>query len=186
MARYGRDYRRREFSMDPGWAWDDHSDPNWRHGTYHGLRMGEGPWHAAYGRHRLDHEGDLGGHGGFDGRYDLEQGWFDSEGIYHEARGHRRLEPRYARDYDPRWEERGGVRDDREYLRQYNAHSPALGRGGPDRSWGFSEGPDAPRMLGRDARGRRTDERRYSGYNTGGFSEGKFPGPGTRGSAPQR
>jgi hypothetical protein len=73
------------------------------------------------------------------------------------------------------------VRYDREYLRQYNAHSPSLGPGGPRRGWGFAAGPDAPPMRGQDSRGRPTDERGHAGYNTGGFAEGKYPGPGTRG-----
>jgi hypothetical protein len=189
MGRYGQDYR--GLRMGPGWGWEDRSDPNWRGGTYHGYRMQPAPHRAAYGDHRLHHQYDLGGHGGFDGRYDWPDGRFDREGIYHEAyeqgggmRSAQRV--RYDVDYEPRWERSGGVRYDSGYLRQYNAHSPALGPGGPERSWGFAEGPGAPPLRGHDARGRATEERRYAGYNTGGFAEGKFRGPGTRGAAPNR
>ncbi|HET7228538.1 MAG TPA: hypothetical protein VFJ16_00915 [Longimicrobium sp.] len=210
MARngYGRDYGRREgpgrgddrhsygmrgYEMGPGWGWDDDgSDPNWRGGTYHGLRMQGGSHQAAYGRERFYHQADLGGAGGFDGRYDLPNGFYDGNGYYHEqwedqARGAGPARwlghPRYDRDLHR--VEDGGVRYDQEYLRQYNAQSPALRHGGPRRSWGFSEGPNAPPMHGRhDARDRPTGERGYSGYNTGGFADNGLPGPGTRGSLP--
>lgn len=201
MARYENDYRhrgagdhghfdygRRGYMMDPGYGWDDGGrDPNYAGGTYHGMRMSPGPYQAAYGRYRLNHQVALGGHGGFDGRHDLPNGRFDRDGIYHEADErwmmHGRM--RYDADHDPRRED-GGVRYDSGYLRQYNANSPAQRFGGPDRSWGFAPGPEEPRMMGRDPRGRPTDERGYAGYNTGGFAEGKFRGPGTRGSNPNR
>ena len=195
MARYGRDFRHgRDFDshprgmwMGPGWNHDHDSDPNFRGGEYHGMRMGSTPgYQAAYGRQRMHSAGDLGGYGGYDGRYDLPEGVYDREGYYHERDAPRMARgPRYGADYRPEWEG-GGVRGGREYLRQYNANSPALRGGGPERAWGFSEGPDARSMRGRDARGQRTDERGYNGYNQGGFSEGKFAGPGTRGSIPQR
>ena len=88
MARDGHDFDRKGLRMDPGWGLDDRADPNWRGGTYHGLRMRSGEHQAAYGEHRLHHRGDLGGHGGVDGRYDWGEGTFDREGIYHE-RGER-------------------------------------------------------------------------------------------------
>ena len=175
------------YQMDPGWGWDEGGDPNYRGGEYQGNRMrGDGRHVAPYGVLRFYRQYDLGGYGGFDGRYDLPDGWYDAEGYYHEAYEGRggpppgRFVPLPPRDLD-----RGtaGVRYDREYLRQYNAYSPALG-GGPGRSWGFSEGPGAPSMQGEDARHRRTEERRYAGYSEGGFAEGKYPGPGTRQSLP--
>jgi len=201
MARYGYDYPDyrgrpdarhsfglRGYEMGAGWGWDDDaSDPNWSAGGYRGMRMQGDARHAAYGRERLYRQGDLGGHGGFDGRADLPNGWYDRSGFYHEQyeREGRGLPPAHTAG----WRGQagpgdGGVRYDREYLRQYNAHSPALGAGGPRRSWGFSAGPDAPRMRGYDERYRRTDERGHAGYNTGGFAEGKFTGPGTRQSIP--
>lgn len=84
MARDGHDFDRKGLKMSPGWGWNDSADPNWRGGAYHGQRMGEGGERAAYGEHRLHHRGDLGGHGGLDGRYDWGEGRFDREGIYHE------------------------------------------------------------------------------------------------------
>jgi hypothetical protein len=155
------------------------------------MRMVGGGRQAPYGRERLYRQGDLGGHGGFDGRSDLPNGWYDREGYYHEQyeREGRMVPPQHQagwrRQAGPGGYD-GGVRYDREYLRQYNAHSPALGPGGPRRSWGMSEGPGAPPMRGRDFRDRPTDERGHAGYNTGGFAEGKFAGPGTRGSIPMQ
>ena len=188
-------YGLRGYRMDPGWQWDENSsDPNWRGGGYRGQRMDLGPHHerAAYGWYREGHAADLGGHGGFDGRYDLQPGRFDGQGIYHEQAERRPHQPwpRYDGDFNPRGET-GGVRGDARYLRQYNAYSPALDPrtgGGPDaRGYGFAPGPDEPRMLGRDdARDHRLREHSHQGYNTGGFSEGKYPGPGTRQSRPNR
>jgi hypothetical protein len=80
----------------------------------------------------------------------------------------------------------GGVRYDREYLRQYNSGSPGLRQGGPRRSWGFGDAHDAPPMRGRDERGQPTDERGYAGYNRGGFADNGYQGPGTRGSIPMQ
>jgi hypothetical protein len=182
-------YGQRGYRMEPGWGWNDSRDPNYRGGEYQGYRMdGDGRHVAAYGRERFYDQADLGAYGGFDGRYDLPDGWFDADGYYHEAyEGHGgRPHPRWV-GQPPREEfpnPSGGVRYDREYLRQYNANSPALHHPGPDRSWGFSEGPGAPPMRGQDARHRRTEERRYPGYNEGGFSEGHYAGPGTRQSLP--
>lgn len=189
---YDRAYFPRELPMGPGWSWDDQADPNYRGGEYHGMRMhADGRHTAAYGEQRFYRQGDLGGSGGFDGRYDLPEGRFDREGYYHEAwEGHGAPpEPRWAgrppRDEGPRMRYDGGVRYDIDYLRQYNSASPALGHG-PHRSWGYAPGPDAPTMRHVDSRGQRTDERGYAGYNRGGFAEGKFPGPGTRDSNPAR
>lgn len=172
----------RAISMDPGWAWDDRSDPNWSGGHYHGMRMQRGAYQAPYGRHRMYHAYDLGDYGGFDGRYDARQGRFDREGIYHEADDRWRTHPappRYDADY-PRRVHDGGVHQGPEYLRQYNANSPALRRG-QERSWGYAAGPDEPSMRGHDGRDGRTEERRYAGYNTGGFADTKYTGRGSRG-----
>lgn len=187
-------YGMRGYEMGPGWAWTDDRDPNWRGGTYHGMRMHGDSRQAAYGHDRFNRQADLGGAGGFDGRYDLPNGFYDGNGYYHEqwegqtqgaVPGRWLGHPRY--DGDIRRVENGGVQYDREYLRQYNANSPALRHGGPNRSWGFSAGPDAPPMRGRhDARDQRTDERGTMGYNTGGFSDNGFQGPGTRGSIPMQ
>lgn len=182
-------FGQRGYQMDPGWNWDEGGDPNYRGGEYRGNRMqGDGRHIAAYGDHRFFHQADLGGYGGFDGRYDLPEGWYDADGYYREAYEQRGAPPMRGRwvPEPPRQEgpRGGGVRYDREYLRQYNAYSPGLEHQGPRRSWGFSEGPDAPPMRGQDARGHRTEERRYPGYNEGGFAEGKYPGPGTRQSIP--
>jgi hypothetical protein len=203
MGRYGYDYREyrgrpdarhsygpRGYQMDAGWGWDDDGgDPNWRGGGYQGMRMEGGGRQAAYGRERLYRQNDLGGHGGFDGRSDLPNGWYDGAGYYHEQyeREGRTAPPPHSAGWRAQGGPgEGGVRYDREYLRQYNAHSPALGPGGPRRGWGFSAGPDAPPMRGYDARYRQTDERGHAGYNTGGFAEGKFAGPGTRQSIPMQ
>jgi len=75
----------RGYQMDAGWGWDDGGgDPNWRGGGYQGMRMEGDDRHAAYGRERLHSQQDLGGHGGFDGRSDLPNGWYDASGYYHE------------------------------------------------------------------------------------------------------
>ena len=87
---------------------------------------------AAYGRERLYRQHDLGGHGGFDGRSDLPNGWYDGAGYYHEQyeREGRTIPPAHSAGWrGPGGPEDGGVRYDREYLRQYNAHSPSLGPG---------------------------------------------------------
>lgn len=205
MARhgYGRDYGRGDdrhsygaagYEMGPGWGWGgDDRDPNWRGGTYHGMRMQGSSRQAAYGQERFQRQADLGGAGGFDGRYDLPEGHYDANGFYREqwegrtrgaVPGRWLGHPRY--DHDVRRVEDGGVRYDREYLRQYNAQSPGLQQGGPRRSWGFSDAHDAPPMRGHDARGQQTDEHGSMGYNTGGFASNGFQGPGTRGSIPMQ
>ena len=98
MPRDGYDYREfrgpadarhsfgvRGYQMDAGWGWDDGGgDPNWRDGGYQGMRMEGDGRHAAYGRERLHSQRDLGGYGGFDGRSDLPNGWYDASGYYHE------------------------------------------------------------------------------------------------------
>jgi hypothetical protein len=173
MARYGYDYRDyrgrpdarhsfglRGYQMDAGWGWDDDGgDPNWRGGGYQGMRMQGGGRSAAYGRERLHHQYDLGGHGGFDGRSDLPNGWYDAHGYYHEQYEREgRLAPR---PHPAGWRAQGGpgeggVGYGLDYLRQYNAHSPALAPGGPRRRDGFDgrfAGP-GPREPG-PPRGRR-------------------------------
>lgn len=189
MTRYDRDFGPRGLNMGPHWGNRDDPDPNWRGGHYHGMRMDpSGRYQAAYGRYRQDHARDLGGYGGFDGRHDSGPGRWDREGLYHDPFDEERHHHRYgaygprrpvSRPYDRPYREDGGVRGDNRYLRQYNAHSPELRRG-YDRGYGYAEGPDAPPMRGVDARGGRTREREYGGYNTGGFSDGKYPDPGIR------
>jgi hypothetical protein len=177
------------YAMGPGWEWRSEGDPNWGPGGYRGQRMGgDGTRQAGYGHYRFQHQYDLGAYGGFDGRYDLPEGWWDRDGAYHEQYEHFGRGPRaFPVSEPPRLqggEGGGGVRYDREYLRQYNAYSPGL-EGGPRRSWGYAPGPDAPSM--RREHGGRSDERTGNGYNRGGFSEGHYPGPGTRqGYPPQR
>ena len=92
-------YGARGYQMGPGWGWRDRDDPNWRNGEYGGMRMrGDARHPADYGRYRFFHQQDLGGYGGFDGRYDLPEGYFDREGYYHEEGGAERqgLRPRYT------------------------------------------------------------------------------------------
>lgn len=205
----------REMELKPEWGQPHPSDPNWADGHYHGNRMRGNEQQAAYGLHRLHHQRDLGGSGGFDGRYDEGQGWFDRGGLYHDPhqqehtlanggpRGYDRGFQGRRLDYDDyaRWEEGfayeargeehdGGVRRDARYLRQYNANSPMLREGrGYDRGFGYAGGAERG-PGGWDGTGgprrERTDERGSNGYNTGGFAEGKFAGPGTRGSIPNR
>jgi hypothetical protein len=154
MPRYGYDsrefrglpdarhsYGARGYQMDAGWGWDDDGgDPNWRDGSYRGMRMQGGSHQAQYGRERLHRQADLGGYGGFDGRSDLPNGWYDRNGYYHEQyeREGLRIPPTHAagwpRESGPHGRD-GGVSYDSEYLRQYNAYSPALGPGGPRRRW---------------------------------------------------
>ena len=117
--------------MDAGWGWDDDGgDPNWRGGGYQGMRMeGGGRQGGVRPRSRLYHQHDLGGHGGFDGRSDLPNGWYDREGYYHEQyerEGRRMPPPHHAGWRAQGGPGEGGVRYDREYLRQYNAYSPSL------------------------------------------------------------
>lgn len=193
-------FGQRGYMMEPGWGWNGESaDPNYRGGGYQGMRMGqgqgEGHGQAPYGRYRAYHQADLAGYGGFQGRNELPNGWYDDAGYYHEARDPRAGRGQMSggmRGYDrgfggPRHPEGGGVRYDGEYLGEYNANSPAMRGGGPRRSWGFAPGPDAPPMRGRgDPRGRPSDEHRYNGYNQGGFADNGYRGPGTRGANPNR
>jgi hypothetical protein len=125
---------RRQLPMRPGWGEPQPQDPNWHDGTYHGMRMELDPTRAAYGFHRLHRAHDLGGHGGYDGRYDAGRGSFGRNGLYRDpfdrqralraAPGH--LPPHDEAHTAPRHVEDGGVRGDNAYLRQYNAASPAL------------------------------------------------------------
>jgi hypothetical protein len=183
----------REISMRPEWGRPHPSDPNWADGEYHGMRMRGDDRSAAYGLNRLNSREDLGGWGGYDGRYDSEPGTFDLEGIYHDDFHGQGRGFRYDREFRGRAEFRqdpggGGVHGDNRYLRQYNARSPELERG-YDRGFGWAGGPEG-RPGGWDEsggpRGRPTDERRYGGYSTGGFAEGKLAGPGTRQAKPNR
>lgn len=127
MARYVDDYRgiighhTAPAGMDPNYG-----------GRYRGMRMDGSGYQAAYGRYRLEHAEDFGGSGGFRGR----SAWAPVSGGG--RRGGTPAGARYARElegagrYDTGWGT-GGVRDlryDRELLREFNANSPALQRGG--------------------------------------------------------
>ncbi len=206
MARYEDDYHWRSyrgFSMRPEPVRGESLDPNYRGGDYQGMRMAGGqPNQAAYGRYRLDHAGDLGGNGGFQGYEDREWRLRPDTGTYEPVPG--RVQ-RYDRGYDPRGEynwrgyeppvqggrgydrglrgggrivEDGGVQGDNRYLRQYNAASPAL-RGGQayDRSYGHAEGAPGRRPgqgpYDRDVYQRSAN--RYGGYSSGGFGERWLP-----------
>jgi hypothetical protein len=206
MANYEDDYHwksYRGFSMRPEPVRGESLDPNYRGGDYQGMRMGGGqPNQAAYGRYRLDHAGDLGGNGGFQGYEDREWRLRPDTGTYESVPG--RVQ-RYDRGYDPRGEynwrgyeppvqggrgydrglrgggrivEDGGVQGDNRYLRQYNAASPAL-RGGQayDRSYGHAEGAPG-RRPGQGPYDRDDYQRsanRYGGYSSGGFGERWLP-----------
>jgi hypothetical protein len=62
----------------------------------------------------------------------------------------------------------GGVYAGSGYVRQYDAHSPALrGDGGHDAWYGYAEGG---RPLPGDPRRRPTDERGYAGYPSAGYA----------------
>jgi len=192
MARYNEDYRDmyRGFPMHP-MRRPDSMDPNHRGGEYRGVRMESGyEGQAAYGRHRYWHAGDLGGYGGFDGRYDAGPGWVDDDGVFRDPfdeRGEGReggVHHAYRPEDFPRGG--GGVRYDMGYLRDFNAHSPVLRQGhGYDRNYGWAEG--APP---RGERGSRPYDRdhfqrsanRYGGYNSGGFAQGTRPQQAPRGS----
>lgn len=134
-------------------------DPNFGRGGYRGDRMNPGDrYHAAYGRYRARHAGDLAGYT----RYDREM----------RPRGYDR---EFRRGPDD------GVRYDAEYLRDFNAESPALRRVGPPRgpmprrSFGRPEEVNRGRTTFRGDAGRslRYDDGfgRYTGYNQAGFAE---------------
>ena len=167
--------------MNPAWE-RDHRDPNWSAGRYHGMRMHGSPGQAAYGFHRLTHESDLLGYGGFQGVYDEGTGRFGRDGAFR----HPSLEAR-----DPRAHkalgggshavggaenvEDGGVRADNRYLRQYNTASPQLEGGGAG-GRGFGHAPAGGRDGELGVSGSRegpTDERGYAGYNRSGFAPGQ-------------
>jgi len=171
----------RGYPMGPEWGLPHPMDPNWRDGEYHGQRMGWDHRQGAYGFHRQTRERDLQGYGGFDGIYDEGLGWFNREGQYehpyfHGQVGHPRsrpMDPRYDADLRS-WTE-GGVRGDTRYLRQYNANSPML-RGGYDRGFGWAPaGPREGGLASPGPRDRHPDERRYAGYNRGGFAPEQGP-----------
>ena len=116
MARYVDEYQ-----GIYGRGMDGGMDPNYQ-GGYYGQRMHAGRGQAAYGDYRFHHRRELGGNGGFAGRYDREYGY----GREYEA-GRGRGMGRGG--YDAAMlRDGGGVRDpryEREYLRDFNAHSPA-------------------------------------------------------------
>lgn len=162
------------YPMGPQWG-QPHRDPNWHDGQYHGTRMGWNHRQGAYGTHRQMRERDLQGYGGFDGIYDEGTGSYNAEGQFDHPYFHGRMQHPRSRpqgyDAGMRHVQDGGVRGDTRYLRQYNAQSPGLrGAGGYDRGYGWApSGPREGSFTNPDVRGR-TDERRYAGYNRGGFA----------------
>lgn len=178
----------RGYPMGPEWGQPHRLDPNWHDGEYHGSRMEWSHDQGAYGYHRQMHPHDLQGHGGFDGIYDEGPGWYNREGQHEhpyfrgEMRHPRSAPPRHGYDAGMRHVEDGGVRRDTRYLRQYNAASPML-RGGYDRGFGWAPGGRGEGGLADPGgRNRGTDERRYAGYNRGGFA----PSPGGPGLDPRK
>lgn len=189
MRHYDDPYRR-GYPMGPEWGRPHPQDPNWADGEYHGMRMRRQPGHGAYGLHRLTHEHDLQGYGGFDGIYDEGPGTYDPQGVYHHPYFRGRLQHGRSAEvtrggYDAvfRHVENGGVRGDTRYLRQYNSDSPALrGRGGYDRGYGWAPAGGREGGLARPGPNGRTNERGYAGYNRGGFA----PEQGTPGLDPRK
>lgn len=189
MPRRQQDPYKRGYDMAPDWGRPHALDPNWADGEYHGLRMQYQPGHAAYGFHRQTRERDLQGYGGFDGIYDEGPGEYDRGGVFRHPYFQGRLQHGRSAEitrggYDAvyRHVENGGVRGDSEYLRQYNAESPAL-RQGQHRNYGWAPaGPREGELTRPDIRGEGTDERGYSGYNRGGFA----PEQGTPGLDPRK
>jgi hypothetical protein len=125
MSRYGR------YDYEDRGGRGRSADPNYR-GEYGGMRMlGEGRG-APYGWHRLMHAGDLEEFGGFRGYgeprvrarfhgYDRDLRGYDDRDGYRAGRGGREFGGGVARSLY-----------DREYLRDFNSHSPALrGRARP-------------------------------------------------------
>ncbi len=176
------------YPMGPEWGRPHPMDPNWSDGTYRGARMGWSHHQGGYGYHRQMREQDLMGHGGFDGIYDEGPGRYNAEGqfehpYFYGHMQHPRSRPlRHGYDAGMRFVQDGGVRGDTRYLRQYNAHSPAL-RGPYDRGYGWA--PAGPHEGGfrPDPRGHETEEHRYAGYNRGGFAPERGPAsqnPGRR------
>ncbi len=196
-------WKRGNFSMRPMRYEEDSADPNYAGGRYHGMRTDAGGRHqAAYGEYRADHARDLGGAGGPQGRYGPGGGGgrvrLGYDGNYHDRfdqfQQHHRgdMRPGGGRGgwqgargghgpvghedliYDGDYRNDGGVRPDRQFLRQYNAQSPGLRDGGGyDRSYGWAEGRNPGGMD--PARRLRPQPNRYGGYSSGGFGEGGGP-----------
>lgn len=189
MPRRDHDPYKRGYPMAPEWGRPS-LDPNWKDGEYHGLRMRYDHRQAAYGFHRQSREADLQGYGGFDGIYDEGPGTYDRAGVFRHPYFQGRLQhgstaPLAAgtADSEFRHVEDGGVRADNEYLRQYNADSPALQAGGGDRGFGHAPAGAGEGELTRpDLRAEGTDERGYAGYNQGGFA----PEQGSPGLDPRK
>jgi hypothetical protein len=167
MARYEREYQ--GIRGDAGQARG--MDPNFRGGEYRGMPYHVEPGQAPYGSWRWHHRQDLGGSGGFRGRYDrdVRGGGYDS-GYSRDRRPESR-----PREYDDGVRASGGVRSfryDRELLRDFNAASSELhrqrgdyDRGGPRRAMGHDPGPEAGLAY------------HNRGLSRGGFSESWAKGP---------
>lgn len=111
MARYDERFRGDEMHLRPEWGRPHPSDPNWRDGGYHGMRMQYGPRQGAYGWYRQTHAYDLGGAGGVDGIYDEGRGGFDDEGIYHHPHFGGGRGRGYDRSYDGGYRSRADAYD---------------------------------------------------------------------------
>ncbi len=188
MKRYDDPYNG-GYPKGPQWGQPQPLDPNWSDGTYHGSRMGWDHRQAGYGYHRQMRERDLQGYGGFDGIYDEGPGAYNRWGQFEHPyfrgrmRNPRSQMGRHRYDVEMRHGDDGGVRGDTRHLRQYNANSPMLRGGGYDRNYGWApSGPREGELTSPQLRGRGTDERRYSGYNRGGFA----PSDGSPGLDPRR
>ena len=167
MPNYERDYR--GIRGQPGAPRG--LDPNFRGGEYGGMPYHVEPGQAPYGSWRWHHRQDLGGSGGFPGRYDREFHGAEHAGGHARGRG----PGRSPRGYDEGIRASGGVRSwhyDRELLRDFNAASPELHRhrgdyddGGPRRMRSYDRAPEAGFSYNN------------RGLSTGGFSESWAKGP---------
>lgn len=161
MARYEHDFM--GIPADFGQDWGNRPgglDPNYRD-AYRGQPMRtDDPRRAPYGRYRLRHQEDLGGQGGFGGEYG--------------PRGYDRdLRLEASRGYDR--EHRPTRQHPREYLRDFNAHSPAFEEHPRALERGRGEGAyrrpvDPSRELDRDH-----DFRGFGARNPRGFAERGIP-----------
>ncbi|HEX8430404.1 MAG TPA: hypothetical protein VF625_03920 [Longimicrobium sp.] len=198
MSRYDWDHThpRRELPMGPQFGRPHPADPNWADGNYHGNREAGGAGQAAYGHYRREHVTDLGGSGGFDGRYAEGRGYYDRDGIFRQqfdARPHGALGrpvrgiQGYDADHRPADARNGGVRGDNRYLQQYNNESVAFRTGrGYDRNFGWAPGQREVSGYDRSFRGQPLREHTSNGYNRSGYAQGNQYGPGPRDNKPNR